>query len=109
MMLGQTSVFKTIRAFSFGGLVTACLGAVIYLSFPSYFGHINPYRFITACGAVGTVVKGGIELLYRPVFKFLVFHERLFELAQLKAKGIINHQTYQRVVNQLVTRRFLEK
>ena len=78
------TIFGTIRAMSFGGLVTAGIGTLVYYRFPHVFGSINAQWFIGGCAAFGAALQRGIEAVisyvFNPIFNFLSFHEKLFEL-----------------------------
>ena len=64
------------------------------------------YRFqIGLCAAIGT----GVQRLVQRAGGFFAFFDQLYELGQLVERGIINKETYQEIVNELVKRRFLNK
>jgi hypothetical protein len=100
---------QSARILTLGGIVGGALGAVVYFCFPSHFADVNPYGLIGVCIAVGTAVQRAVESIYQPIIRFIKFREELLELGIMRDRGEINQQTYQRVVNRLVERRFLPK
>lgn len=103
---------ETIRSLSFGGLVGAGVGAIVYYRFPNTLGFIKDYWFIGACGAIGTAsqqaIQGVLNIVFKPVFGFLRFHEKIFELDRLERTGRISPTKHQELVDKLCEKRFLE-
>jgi hypothetical protein len=110
--LDLKKVLESLRALSFGGLVAAGIGAIIYLKFHTTLGFINQYWFIGACAAIGTAaqqaIQGILTLVFKPVFGFLKFHEKILELDRLERSGRISADKHQELVDKLCEKRFLE-
>lgn len=110
--LRPVQVVEIIRSASFGGLVAAGIGIILYFRYPGYFKSTNLYWFITVCAAAGTGLHQAIErslrLVFKTPFQVVTFNEKLQELDRLREDRRINDTTYQHLVNKLCERQFLE-
>lgn len=102
---------ESIRAYGFGGLVGTGMGIILYYRFHVNLG-LPPYLFITVSGLLGATcqqaIQGVLNFVFGPVFRFLAFHEKLFELEILAHRGIISQEKLQELVDKLCEKRFLE-
>ena len=107
-----TSFLHSLRALSFGGLIGAGLGALVFFQFQPYLATINPYLFIGTFAALGTgfqqSIHGVLAFVFKPIFQFLAFYEKLLELSALASQGKITEEKHDEIVNQLVEERFLK-
>jgi hypothetical protein len=110
--LKPSQIIEILRATTFGGLVGAGIGTILYLRFPEYFTIIGPYWFIGGCGALGTGLQQAIErtlrFVFKPPFKVITFHEKLQELDQLRDHKRISPATHEHLVKSLCEKRYLE-
>jgi len=109
--LDAKSILESIRAFSFGGLVAAGIGAIIYFSFQAKLAFISPYWFIGGCGALGTAgqqaIHGVLNIIFKPLFRFIDFHRKLYELDRLARSGRISADRHEELIHKLCEKRFL--
>lgn len=103
-MLELRHWLQSLSALTLGGLIGAGFGVLVYFSFAIHFG-ISPYGVIGLAAAIGT----GVQRLVQRTGVFFAFFEQLYELGKLVERGIINKETYQEIVNELVKRRYLNK
>lgn len=92
--------------------MTAGIGAIIYYKFRDSLAFISQYWFIGICGALGTAaqqcIQGVLDVIFKPIFKYLWFHEKLYELNSLERQGKISAQKKRELIDKLCEKRFLE-
>ena len=84
----------------------ALLGLMLYLSFRRYFSGVPLYTLMALGLAVGSAVERSIV---SPLVDYISFDGRLADLRRLLDEGKIDREVYQKILNQLVERRFLEQ
>jgi hypothetical protein len=103
---------ETLRSLTFGGLVGAGIGALMYLQYSSFLVYLGPYWFIGGCAGLGTAIQQAIErtlhFIFKPTFRVITFHEKLQELDQLREQRRINTTTYEHLIKSLCEKRYLE-
>jgi len=104
-MLEPRHWLKTLGTLSIGGAIGASLGALIYLILRNYLKRVSIYEAVGLVAGIGA----GVQRMLQRAGWFLGFFEQLYELGKLKKRGIIKNEEYQKIVDELVERRFLGK
>jgi len=106
------SSLETVRAFGFGGLVTAGVGTFLYYRYFKVYGYIDAYLFIGACGAVGLAVQEAIErvlgFVFRPVFNHVKFRRKLITIDKLVRENRLSPEAAQALIVKVCEKRLLE-
>ena len=104
-MLEPRHWLKTLGTLSIGGAIGAFLGALTYVLLRSYLEGVSIYEVMALFAGIGA----GVQRTLQRAGWFLGFFEQIYELGKLKKRGIIKHEKYQEIVDELVKRRFLDK
>jgi hypothetical protein len=108
-------ILAFLRSLSFGGLLGCTIVVLLYVLFPQIFIAPLTFKFMIVFGGLlGAAAHRFIDAIIlkgilHPVTRFINFYGKLVQIEQLRRKGIIEPDTYQKIKNDLTIRYFLHE